>query len=177
MRRIAYIALASLLVTGTASAQRDSVPPASPTYGASGGIAGGIALPLGDLAKTNAAGYSLLGLVDFSAADQPFSFRMELAYQRYDADVAVAGSKNMNLISLGGTLLARKPRGASSAYASGGIAVYRATGRGTKPGVNIGGGLDVPLTYFVGMAELRIHYVMTDKKPIVTIPITLGARF
>src|SRR5689334_8863811 len=106
MRRIVSIALASLLVAGSAGAQTTSVPPASPTIGASGGLGGGIALPMGDLAKTNAAGYELMGLVDFSAAEQPFSFRMELTYQRYDKDVSVAGSNNMNLISLGGTLLA-----------------------------------------------------------------------
>lgn len=176
--------LASLLIAIAVSAvaplgaQTQTVPPAAPTIGASGGIGGGIALPIGRLADTHAAGYVLEGLVDFSAADQPYSFRAELIYQRYDkGSSAPASTGNMNLTSLGGSLLARSPRGASSAYLMGGIAVYKATGEGTKPGVNIGAGLDVPLTFFVGMADVRVHFVLTEKKPLVTIPVTLGARF
>jgi hypothetical protein len=37
--------------------------------------------------------------------------------------------------------------------------------------------LEVPLTFFVGMADVRLHYVLTEGKPSLTIPITLGARF
>lgn len=153
------------------------VPPAAPTIGASGGVGGGIALPVAQLSKTNAAGYSMGALVDFSAADQPFSFRLEFIYQRFDKKPSVVGANNMNLTSLGGSILARKPKGASSTYFLGGIAVYRATGYGTKPGVSLGGGLEVPLTFFVGIVEVRAHYVLAEPKPVVTIPITLGARF
>ena len=170
---------AVLAVSAPLGAQQQTmVPPASPTIGASGGLGGGIALPIGRLADTHAAGYSLDGLIDFSAAEQPFSFRLELIYQRYDVkSSATAGTRNMNLTSLGGSLLARRPRGASSAFFLGGIAVYRATDSGTKPGINLGTGLEVPLTFFVGIADIRVHYVLTEKNPMVTIPITLGARF
>ena len=178
MRRTATIVLiAAVFCAQPATAQQTTVPPASPTIGASGGFGGGIALPAGELSKTNAAGYSLEGLVDFSAADQPFSFRAEFIYQRFDKKSAVVGANNMNLASLGGSILARKPEGASSAFVLAGIAIYRASGAGTKPGISIGGGLEVPLTYFVGIADVRVHYVLTEKKPLVTFPITLGARF
>ena len=177
MRRTISIAVcAALTCVGSVQAQQTMVPPAAPTIGASGGFGGGIALPLGTLSRTNAAGYSLAGLVDFSAADQPYSFRLDLVYQRFDKKTAVVGATNMNLTSLGASILARRPQGASSAFVQGGIAVYRASGRGTKPGVNLGGGLEVPLTFFVGIADIRVHYVLADK-PLVTIPITLGARF
>jgi hypothetical protein len=175
MRRFAFVMLAAMCATQV-GAQQTMVPPASPTIGASGGFGGGIAMPVGQLHKTNGAGYSLQGLVDFSAAEQPFSFRVELIYQRFDNKAGVAGATDVNLTSLGGSILMRKPQGASSAFAQGGIGIYRATGRGTKPGFNFGGGLEVPLTYFIGIADIRIHYVLADK-PLVTIPITLGARF
>ena len=177
--RFASFAFAVIAAAASLGAQQQTmVPPASPTIGASGGFGGGIALPIGRLSDTHAAGYSLNGLIDFSAADQPYSFRLELIYQRYDVKAsAPVGTRNMNLTSIGGSLLARRPRGASSALFLGGIAVYRATGRGTKPGVNIGTGLEVPLTFFVGTADIRVHYVLTEKNPMVTIPITLGARF
>lgn len=177
MRRFVQMAaIAAGVWAGSAGAQQTMVPPAAPTIGASGGFGGGIALPIGQLSRTNAAGYALEGLVDFSAADQPYSFRAEIVYQRFDKKPTVLGANNMNLTSLGASILARQPHGASSAFVQGGIAVYRGTGFGTKPGVSIGGGLEVPLTFFVGIADLRIHYVLSDK-PVVTIPITLGARF
>ncbi len=176
MRRLVSIAVITALCGAAPMAAQQTVPPASPTIGASGGFGGGIALPIGQLAKTNAAGYLMEGLIDFSAADQPYSFRLELAYQRFDKKAGAVGTSDMNLTSLGGSILARRPKGASSAFVLGGIAVYRSTGNGTKPGVNLGGGLEVPLTFFVGIADLRVHYVLADK-PMVTIPITLGARF
>lgn len=178
MRRAAStLVIGALLGAAPAMAQQAMVPPASPTIGASGGFGVGIALPVGQLIKTNSPGYSLEGLVDFSAAEQPFSFRTEFIYQRLDPKSGVAGASGMNLLSLGGSILARQPKGASSAFVMGGIGVYHATGAGTKPGIQLGGGLEVPLTFFVGIADVRIHYVLTDKKPLVTFPITLGARF
>ena len=156
---------------------QQAVPPAAPTIGASGGLGGGIAIPVGTLSKTNAAGYTLSGLVDFSAADQPYPFRTELIYQRYDRKTSAPAARDMNIVSLGASLLARNTSKASSAFVLGGIAIYRVTDNGTKPGVNGGIGLEVPLTFFVGMADVRLHYVLTEGKPMLTIPITLGARF
>lgn len=173
--------LAFLLVCGaalSASAQQ-TVPPAAPTIGASGGLGAGIAVPVGALGDTHAPGYTLMGLVDFSAADQPYSFRAELVYQHYDRKAGAGPTvRNMNMTSLGASLLARSAtRHASSGFALAGIAVYRLTDRGTKPGLNAGMGLEVPLTLFVGIADVRVHYVLTDGKPLITIPVTLGARF
>ena len=83
----------------------------------------------------------------------------------------------MNMFSFGVSLLARTPMQGSSAFFIGGIGIYRPTDNGTKPGINAGAGLEVPLTFFVGMADLRVHWVMTEGRPLFTIPITLGARF
>ena len=180
MKRFSVLVLVLGLIAGSAHAQQPAtIPPAAPTIGASGGVGGGIAIPLGRLSDTHAAGYSLSGLVDFSAAEQPYSFRAELIYQHFDRKVsAPAGLKNMNMVSLGASLLARAAqKQASSGYVVGGIAVYRMTDEGTKPGVNAGMGLEVPLTFFVGMADVRVHYVLSDGKPGLTIPISLGARF
>jgi hypothetical protein len=168
----------SVALSASGAGAQQTVPPASPTIGASGGFGGGIAIPIGKLADTHAAGYSIAGLVDFSAAEQPYSFRLELIYQRYDRkSSAPPAVRDMNIMSLGASLLARNTGKSSSAFVLGGIAVYRMTDNGTKPGVNAGVGLEVPLTFFVGMADVRLHYVLTEGKPMLTIPITLGARF
>ena len=178
-RVLGVLGLSFVAASATLAQQPATVPPAAPTIGASGGVGGGIAIPLGRLNDTHAAGYMLTGLVDFSDAAQPFSFRAELIFQHFDvSSAAAAGTPNKNVWSLGASLLARSAqKQASSAYVIGGIAVYRITDEGTKPGVNAGMGLEVPLTFFVGIADVRIHYVLSDGKPALTIPITLGARF
>jgi hypothetical protein len=178
MNRLALSALiAGVAMSSTVSAQQQTRPPASPTFGASAGGGAGIAIPLGRLSETNTAGYSFAGLVDFSAAEQPYSFRAEVVYQHFDRKRSVVGTESKNVLSFGAALLARSVVGASSGFVIGGIGVYRPTDEGTKPGVNAGVGLEVPLTFFIGMADIRIHWVMTEGRPIVTLPITLGARF
>ena len=90
---------------------------------------------------------------------------------------SASGLRNMNMLSLGASVLARAANKTSSTFVIGGIGVYKLTDGGTKPGVNVGAGLEVPLTFFIGMADVRLHYVLTDGRPALTIPITLGARF
>jgi hypothetical protein len=179
MYRFVIPGLIALTLPSVSLAQTQTVPPAAPTIGASGGFGGGIAIPIGRLNDTHAAGYSLAGIVDFSAADQPYSFRLELIRQHFDKKTsAPAGTRNMNMTSLGASLLARSAqKNASSGFVIGGIAVYNMTGEGTKPGLNAGIGLEVPLTFFIGMADIRVHYVLSEGKPGITVPITLGARF
>jgi hypothetical protein len=178
MRRSLFVSIALCTFSVAAGAQQ-TVPPAAPTIGASGGLGAGIAIPIGSLSDTHAAGYTIGGLVDFSAADQPYSFRAELIYQHYDRKTdAPVGVRSLNMTSLGASLLARNPsRQGSSGYVIGGIGVYRMTDRGTKPGISAGVGLEVPLTLFIGMADVRLHYVLTDNRKVMTLPITLGARF
>jgi hypothetical protein len=175
---IRYVAVGlALAVVSQAAIAQQTVPPAAPTIGASAGAGAGIAIPIGRLSETHSAGYTVAGLVDFSAAEQPFSFRGEFIYQHYDRKSgAAAGVRSKNITSLGASLLARSPQKGASTFLLGGIAVYRLTDEGTKPGINIGAGIEVPLTFFIGIADVRLHFVLTDK-PALTIPITLGARF
>ena len=178
MNRSSFLVFAAALVIASPAVAQQTVPPAAPTIGASGGGGGGIAVPLGTLNKTHSAGYTLSGIVDFSAADQPYSFRAELILQHFDSKASATGTRSMNITSLGASVLARSAnKGASSTFVIGGIGVYKLTDGGTKPGVNAGVGLEVPLTFFIGMADVRLHYILTDGKPAVTIPITIGARF
>jgi hypothetical protein len=175
MNRLFVLSLmAAGAVLPAASLAQQTVPPAAPTIGASGGFGGGIAIPVGRLNDTHAAGYTLAALIDFSAADQPYSFRMELIHQHFDRKTtSPAATRDKNMTSLGASLLARSAqKNASSGFVIGGIAVYKMTDEGTKPG-----GLEVPLTFFIGMADVRVHYVLSEGKPGVTVPITLGARF
>jgi hypothetical protein len=176
MPRFSIVAAVMLLIVSTPLMAQRAVPPASPTIGASGGFGAGIALPVGRLSSSHTAGYTATGLVDFSAAEQPFSFRTELVFQHFDHKTT-NGLPDENITSLGASLLARTPKSTASAYFLGGIGIYHAKQEGTKPGLNFGAGLEVPLTLFVGFADLRMHYMLTQGRPAITIPITLGARF
>ena len=180
MKRIlgTTLALAALALAPAAAEAQQPIPPASPTIGASGGFGAGIVAPIGALSDNHAAGYMLSGLVDFSAAEQPFSFRGEVMLQHFDRKrTAPDGIDSMNMWSLGLSLLARTPKAASSAFLLGGIGIYKATDNGTKPGLNAGAGIEVPLTFFIGMADVRMHWAMTEGRPLLTIPVTIGARF
>jgi hypothetical protein len=177
MKVLVSFALVATFVASPVIAQQ-TIPPAAPTIGASAGAAGGIAIPIGEWSDNHGAGYTLGGLVDFSAADQPYSFRAELMWQRYDRKrSAPTGVGNKNVLGLAVNVLARTPTGASSGYVIGGIGVYRVTDEGTRPGLNAGAGLEVPLTFFIGIADVRIHWVLSEGRPGLSIPITLGARF
>jgi hypothetical protein len=177
MKGLLNAVLAATMCASPLVAQQ-TIPPAAPTIGASGGGGGGIAIPIGRWSDFHGAGYTLSGLVDFSAAEQPYSFRAELSYQRYDRKNSTpTGVGNKNVVALTVNLLARTPAAASSGYAIGGIGVYRVTDEGTRPGINAGAGLEVPLTFFIGIADVRIHWVLSEGRPGLSIPITLGARF
>ena len=177
MKNLVSFALAATFVASPLFAQR-TVPPAAPTIGASAGAGGGIAIPVGRWSDFHGAGYTVSGLVDFSAAEQPYSFRAEFSWQRYDRkNSAPNGTDNKNVVALSANLLARTPAAASSAYAIAGIGIYRVTHEGTRPGLNLGGGLEVPLTFFVGIADIRLHWVLSEGSSGLAIPITLGARF
>src|SRR5919199_1695582 len=101
MLRFAGLALIALLSISTTAVAQQTVPPAAPTIGASAGFGAGIAIPAGRLSDTHTAGYTVAGLVDFSAAEQPYSFRGELIFQHYDKkSTAPAGTRGMNVTSL-----------------------------------------------------------------------------
>ena len=60
---------------------------------------------------------------------------------------------------------------------TGGIAVYSGTGLGTRPGANVGTGIELPLTGFSATGEARMHLMLSDGKPVITLPLTVGIRF
>ena len=70
MNRLPLLAIAVLTAASTTARAQQTIPPAAPTIGASGGVGAGIVIPVGALSDNHAAGYTLSGLVDFSAAEQ-----------------------------------------------------------------------------------------------------------
>ena len=196
MRSRTSFALVALLVSAAPVAAQVSGPqPAAvpgqpvqyyPLYGASLGIA----IPAGRLGDDHAAGYHIGGLVEFAVPNQAYALRGEAMFERYALKSGKAG-EDVSVFAIGPTIVYRlQPATATSTFLTGGIAIYRATTEtittgtttveragGTRPGFNIGTGINFPLTEFSAVAEVRFHVMLTENKPILTLPLSVGAKF
>lgn len=144
-----------------------------PLYGGTAGIA----IPLGRLSDDHGAGYALGGLVEYAVAAQPYSLRGEALFQRYPLKSGRTIGSDANVFSLGATVIYRLQQATAQTFVAGGIAIYNATGEGTRPGLNAGGGVEIPLTGFTATAELRLHAMLADVRPMLTLPLTVSLRF
>jgi hypothetical protein len=158
----------SAAIAGAASAQTSGPPASAPgtistLYTPVFGVTAGIALTLG-------------GLVEYAVAGQPYALRGELIYQRFALKSDHAGS-SVNLTSLGATLVLKNSATPSNTFLTAGIAIYNGTDVGTRPGINGGGGIEIPLTGFSATGEARLHLVLADGRPVLTLPLTVGIRF
>jgi hypothetical protein len=194
MRSFRLTTLLSLLAVGVAGAQSSGPPAAVPApeprlestfYVPLYGAMAGITLPGGKLAEDHTAGYGFGGTIEYAVAGQPYSLRGEATYERFPLRSGHAGH-DTNLLSLGSTVVFRlqesggvptSQRASGGTFVSGGIGVYNATDDGTRPGFNLGGGVEIPLTGFSAVAEARAHFILTDARAMVAIPLTVSVRF
>jgi hypothetical protein len=141
-----------------------------------GGTAG-IAIPVGRLADDHAAGYLFGGLVEYGVTGQPYALRGELLYQRFALKSGRTTGDDVNLFSLGSTIVYKMQQSPMNTFLTGGIAIYTGTGLGTRPGANVGTGIEIPLTGFSATGEARVHVMLSDGRPVITVPLTVGVRF
>jgi hypothetical protein len=85
--------------------------------------------------------------------------------------------RDVNLFSIGPTVMYQVQQAPTQTYLTGGIAIYNASGEGTHPGFNFGGGLGFPLTGFWATAEARMHVMLSSGKPLLTLPLSVGVKF
>jgi hypothetical protein len=175
------------LASATAGAQ-ESGPPATTTPAPSTagtqytymplyGLSAGIAIPAGRIGDDHSAGYALGGLVEYAVTGQPYSLRAEGYFQRYPLSDGRTTGKDVNVFSIGPTVVYQLQQSATQTFLTGGIAIYNATDEGTRPGFNVGAGIGIPLTGFSALAEIRLHVMLADGKPVLGLPLTVGVRF
>jgi hypothetical protein len=140
-----------------------------------GGTAG-IAIPIGRLADDHAAGYLIGGLVEYGVTGQPYALRGELLFQRFALKQNRVGD-DVNLFSLGSTIVYKLQQSPMNTFVTGGIAIYSGTSLGTRPGANVGTGIEIPLTGFSATGEARVHVMLSDGRPVITLPLAVGVRF
>jgi hypothetical protein len=178
---LASIALALVVAAPVAAqsgptASSPAVPSPITTYYPLYGVSGGIAVPAGRLADDHAAGYGLDGFVEFAVPNQPYALRGEARFERFALKKGKTG-KDVSLFALGPTVMYQVQQAPTQTFITGGIAIYNASGEGTRPGFNFGGGLGFPLTGFWATAEARMHVMLTEGKPVLTLPLTVGVKF
>ena len=156
----------------TSSAVSAPVTTYYPLYG----ISGGIVVPAGRLGDDHAAGYGLEGFVEWAVPNQPYALRGEGMFQRFALKSGRTG-RDVSLFSIGPTVMYQVQQAPTQTYLTGGIAIYNATGEGTHPGFNFGGGLGFPLTGFWATAEARMHVMLSSGKPVLTLPLSVGVKF
>jgi hypothetical protein len=173
----------SLALAASAAAQSGptastpAVPSPVATYYPLYGISGGIVVPAGRLADDHAAGYGLEGFVEYAVPNQPYALRGEGMFQRFALKNGRVGGKSVNLFSIGPTVMYQIQQAPTQTFLTGGIAIYNASGEGTRPGFNFGGGLGFPLTGFWATAEARMHVMLAEGKPVLTLPLSVGVKF
>ena len=179
---LSSLALAVVLA-GTAAAQTSGPPDAAaqpgpgatyyPLYGGTFGIA----IPAGRLGDDHAAGYAIGGLVEFAVPNQAYALRAEAMFQRFALKQGRTVGDDVSLFSIGPTILYRMQQTPAETFLTGGIAIYNATGEGTRPGFNVGSGIGFPLAGFSALGEIRLHVMLADGKPVLALPLSVGVRF
>jgi hypothetical protein len=173
----------SLSLAASLSAQA-SGPPATSTTGAPAttyyplyGVTAGIAIPAGRLGDDHAAGYGIGGLVEFAVPNQPYALRAEAMFQRFALKGGRTVGDDVNLFSIGPTIMYQTNQAPTQTFLTGGIAIYNATGEGTRPGFNFGAGLGFPLADFSALSEIRLHVMLAEGKPVLSLPLSIGVKF
>lgn len=172
MIRMGVLALA-LLVAGPASAQ---VPVL--------GVAGGLAVPTGRYGRPLDVGFDFQASADFHPIPGPIGFRGDILWSRFA--VSDPGIGNSNIV--GGTfdVVIDVPTPGIAPYVIGGVGVYDVeVGSSVShhsrfgTGLNIGGGVRVPLLPFLhGFIEARYHvaYASPFGGNTTFVPIVVGLR-
>jgi len=150
-------------------------------------VAGGIAIPLSDLADNVDAGYNLAGAVSFGAPLVPVGVRLEVGYNGFGGKSSLTTNGTANILSgTANATLALGPSGASP-YLIGGVGMYRrefsesgASTSKTTAGVNGGAGFRFPLGTMSTFVEARYHLMLGDTGDLSRlsyVPITFGINF
>jgi hypothetical protein len=163
-----------------------SGPPATPTsttgapattYYPLYGVSAGIAIPAGRLGDDHSAGYGIGGLVEFAVPNQPYALRAEGMFQRFALKNGRTVGKDVNLFSIGPTIMYQMNQAPTQTFLTGGIAIYSASGEGTRPGFNFGTGIGFPLADFSAISEIRLHVMLAEGKPVLSLPLSIGVKF
>lgn len=176
-----YSALAFVLVVGISFAS-----PAAAQRSTHLGLAGGAAIPVGQLDGIYSAGASGLATLSMGPQESPLGLRFDYQYAGFNGKtVGGARTPDMHINSLSANLVMAFRVGYAKPYLIGGAGWYPvrlpgAPKRENDFGVNGGAGIAFPLPYtgIGAFIEARYHDVnRSDTSPYHYIPVTFGVMF
>ena len=179
-RRLLAVLIAGALVAAPAVA--------SAQLSTSLSLAGGLAIPTGDLANGVKTGYNAAAGLNLGAPIIPFGVRLELGYNSFNSKTSGVGSGSFNILSGTANAVLSLMPGIITPYVIGGLGMYResasctgcSSNSETAFGVNAGGGIKFGLGGLSTFAEIRYHAIPGDKAKGTNaqfIPITFGVSF
>jgi len=146
------------------------------------GLAGGVSLPQGDLARDANTGWHALGTLALSTLMQPLGLRLDVAYNRFELS-DVAGNQSVGSATLNATYRLPMTNSPMSPYLISGLGAYRtecslATGceARTKFGWNVGLGTKLYVG-FRSFLEVRYHRTERGESDWNYFPLTFGLLF
>jgi hypothetical protein len=163
------------------------------------GISGGAVIPTGDFGNGYNTGYNIAANLGFRPAASQLGFRIEGAFNRFDAKNAGASDVHANILDATGNIVlatGSSTPGSVRPYLIGGVGIYNikvsatlggvsVSNSDTKFGLNGGAGLDLPLSGIAAFAEVRYNYVFMGSSSSSTpsssslgfVPLVVGVRF
>lgn len=141
----------------------------------------GATVPMGDASDLYKMGYHATVGLGIKPPLAPVGVRVEGMFNSMDykpvngTGRVLAGIVNATLSGAGMPV----PMG----YLIGGLGLYNfsdnlaGSGSTTKFGFNVGAGLNIPLTGFGTFVEARLHYIATDNKATMLVPLSFGVKF
>ena len=178
MRKILMgLTAVAVMMTGVQLSAQSSKP-------VSLGIAGGVAIPVGDFSDAYNTGYNGTVALGLSSFGSPLGLRFEGSYNKFPGrdDLAVnqpdsriiAGTANV-VYALPGVGIRPYVIGGGGYY---GLKLDRVNAQSVnKFGINGGVGALFPLSGFNAYVEARFHNVFTDVSSTQFIPVTFGIMF
>ena len=147
------------------------------------GLAGGAAIPLGDLADLYNTGYNGTVSLGISSFGSPIGLRFEGMYNKVLGRDDVGNPPDARIVAGTANLVYALPGVGIRPYLIGGAGYY-----GLKPdvdnlesenklGLNGGIGAVFPLSGFNTFIEARLHHVFTDVSSTQFVPVTFGILF
>lgn len=147
------------------------------------GVAGGGALPRGDLSTTSKTGYNGTVALAINLPIIPVGLRVDGAYNAFSAKAA--GGAKLSVMSATGNIVYGLPIPEFSPYLIGGAGLYMPTV--TAPGLasttehhfgwNAGAGVNLPLSVFKAFVEARYNRIPVNGGSLQFVPVTVGIMF
>lgn len=157
------------------------LPAASLSAQASLSVAGGVAVPTGDLSDGTDLGYNVAAGLNFGGTRLPIGLRFEGALNGFGLK---GGDGDIRVINGTANAVANFSRQPDSPYLIGGLGLYNSRlsnfDSENAVGVNLGAGLRFPLGGLSTFFEARYHAMLgndRDGTKLQFIPITFGVMF